>query len=72
MDKYFFAGEYGQGKILATPSPSVYLIQLFYDWHTRRDTEQRLVNVADMMTWKFFDKSEDLDDYEKESRKNAR
>ncbi|GJF06569.1 GIY-YIG nuclease family protein [Pseudonocardia sp. D17] len=45
-----------QGCIVAEPAPGMYLVELF-SWFSGGSTEQRLVPIADMVTWTFYDSS---------------
>ncbi len=47
-----------QGEILSLAAPGLYLVQLF-EWLMGTVTDQRLVPVAEMMCWKFYDCRED-------------
>lgn len=46
-----------QGCVVAEPSPGVYLVELF-SWASGQPTEQRLVRLADMAEWSFYDSAE--------------
>lgn len=53
-----------QGCIVAEPSPGLLLVELF-SWLDGSSTEQRLIRVADMADWSFYDDAEWMrDSYE--------
>ena len=47
-----------QGQIISKVSESVFLVQL-HEWTTGGSSDQVLVSVPDMMSWKFFDTADD-------------
>ena len=50
-----------QGQILARPEPGIYLVQLC-SWFTGEANGQKLVPLADMKGWTFYDTAEEMNE----------
>ena len=48
-----------QGQIVANPTPTTYLVQL-YSWLDGCATNQQFVNVADMNDWHLYDTDSEM------------
>ena len=62
IEKFFFSFKNDelqwQGQIISKVSEGIFLVQL-HEWTTGEASDQFLVSVPDMMSWKFFDTTDD-------------
>ena len=50
-----------QGYIISEPKNDFFLVQLF-DWILGEPSNQKLVNINDMLSWNFYDSVEEMND----------
>jgi len=48
-----------QGRVLVTPAPGIYLVQLF-EWLFGTPINRRLVKIDEMLDWTFYETDEDM------------
>ena len=48
-----------QGKVISSPEPGIYLVQL-YEWIVGAESCRKLVNIQDMIQWKFYETAEEM------------
>jgi hypothetical protein len=48
-----------QGRIVGNPEPGWYLVQL-YEWMLGHESIQKLVQIADMAAWDFYESQDDM------------
>lgn len=59
-----------QGLVVANPEPGWYLLQLF-GWMMGEEVERRVVHIADMKDWRFYESAEEMrNHYEDLRRRN--
>lgn len=79
MGKFFFSFKNDElqwrGQIISKVNEGVFLVQL-HEWTTGASSDQVLVSVPDMMSWKFYDTIDEwcsaLDEYESRKATVAR
>jgi hypothetical protein len=48
-----------QGQVLTTSNDKTYLVQ-YYSWITTEPTTQKIIDIADMKAWNFYDTNKEM------------